>query len=409
MPTPTFAEAGTDATQDFSLFAGGYFSPANGSDGTLTSATDQVATGPRAIKFTGPSANAQASAYSPDGACAAAGTRISCRLRFSAVSLSARTSVLQVARSVADGQNFVLGIGFQTGNVLSILGRTNGGTGFQKDGTTALSAGTWYRVALAFVLTSTTDFTIKLYLNGVLEATCTQADGTLKFTAASQIVVGTEINSELGIPATPITTWWMDDIYADNGTDLADPGTTNADSLRVTHKRPNANGTTNGFTTQIGAGGSGYGSGHSPQVNEQALSQTNGWSMIGAGSAVVEEYTIENAATGDVDITGKTIDAVMGWVFAKSLAPETGKIVVDGTQSNIALTSTATGFSQASATPTTYPSGGAAIGIVSATDLTTVSLYECGIHIVYSPTTGRTTKNTRAQPLGMDIGMGWRM
>ena len=58
-----------------------------------------------------------------------------------------------------------------------------------------------------------------------------------------------------------------------------DPG-----AILVTAKRPFTNGTTeDGFTTQIGASGSGYGSGHTPQVNERPLSQTNGWSVIGAG------------------------------------------------------------------------------------------------------------------------------
>ncbi|WP_323162301.1 hypothetical protein, partial [Pseudomonas fluorescens] len=79
----------------------------------------------------------------------------------------------------------------------------------------------------------------------------------------------------------------------DDSSALTDPG-----NIWVAAKRPNANGTTNGFTTQIGSGGSGYGSGHSPQVNERALSTTNGWSMVGAGAAVTEEYNIESKSTG---------------------------------------------------------------------------------------------------------------
>ncbi len=69
---------------------------------------------------------------------------------------------------------------------------------------------------------------------------------------------------------------YFDDIYVDNGSDLSDPG-----NVHVTAKRPGSNGLSNGFATQIGSGGSGFGSGHAPQVNERPLSNTNGWSSVG--------------------------------------------------------------------------------------------------------------------------------
>src|SRR6185436_9856514 len=124
------------------------------------------------------------------------------------------------------------------------------------------------------------------------------------------------------------------DHYVDSSASLTDTG-----NIWVTAKRPNANGTTNGFTTQIGSGGSGYGTGHSPQVNERVLSTTNGWSMVGAGSAVTEEYNIESAAAGDIDISSANYVDVMGWVYASSLVNETASIIVNGVSSNISLTS----------------------------------------------------------------------
>jgi hypothetical protein len=177
---------------------------------------------------------------------------------------------------------------------------------------------------------------------------------------------------------------WIDDVFVDDGSDHADPGTTNVNSLRVTNKRPFANGTTNGFTTQIGSGGSGYGSGHAPQVNEQPLSVTNGWAMIGAGSAVTEEYTIEGGTVGDFSLAGYRIVDYMGWVYAKSLASETAQIKVGGSASNISLTSTNTLFTKPSGSQV-YPSGGTDIGVVTATDLTTVSLYEAGVLLALEP------------------------
>jgi hypothetical protein len=107
--------------------------------------------------------------------------------------------------------------------------------------------------------------------------------------------------------------------------------------------------------------------------------------MVGAGSAVTEEYNVENVSTGDIDLTGATLFDWMGWVFAKSLASETASIVVGGTSSNIALTSTATAFMAAKGSAT-YPAGtGTDIGLVTSTTVTTVSLYECGVQIAYTP------------------------
>jgi hypothetical protein len=243
------------------------------------------------------------------------------------------------------------------------------------NGTTVLAINTWYVIGLAYTITNTTTFRFDLFINDVLELSATA--GTLTRTASS--IFQPRIGSAWGTNRN----LWIDDIYVATGaTGYGSPGL-----IQVTAKRPNANGTTNGFTTQIGAGGSGYGSGHSPQVNEEPLSQTNGWSMIGAGSAVTEEYNVENRATGDVDITGGPIVGVRGWVFAKSLANETAQIVVDGTATNKSLTSTPTMFTQNSATPTTFPAGsGTDVGIITATDLTTVSLYEAGILVAFQDT-----------------------
>ncbi len=186
----------------------------------------------------------------------------------------------------------------------------------------------------------------------------------------------------------------LSDIYIDSSNSLTDTG-----DVWVTAKRPNANGTTNGFSTQIGAGGSGYGTGHSPQVNERALSNTNGWSMIGAGSAVTEEYNIENKSTGDIDISSATIVDWLGWADMKSLAGETVQVILDGVNTAQAITSSETLYFKVKGSAT-YPSGtGADIGITTDTSLTTVSLYECGVVVAYIPsgggggsTPGNTTK-----------------
>jgi hypothetical protein len=172
----------------------------------------------------------------------------------------------------------------------------------------------------------------------------------------------------------------MDDIYIDNGSDLTDPG-----DIHVTNKRPNANGASNQFTTQIGSGGSGYGSGHSPQVNEQPLSTTNGWSTATANQR--ENYTLESASTGDVDISSKTLTAYEAWTYAETSATCSGEqLTSNGNDSSIALT-TSYGLYTNITISSAYPSNSAGVGLQSCTNTSTISLAEAGMLIGYYSST----------------------
>lgn len=252
-----------------------------------------------------------------------------------------------------------------------------------------LSTGQWYRLSMAYTITSTTVNEFRVFVHDAAGNALTGisvTNGTLLNATTDSFLVGNQsTDATLDFRAS--------DIYCDQDSSLTDPG-----NLWVTAKRPNANGTTNGFTTQIGSGGSGYGTGHSPQVNERPLSQTNGWSMVGAGSAVTEEYAIEGKATGDIDVSAATIKDFMGWVSAKSLAGETASLILAGATSNIALTSTPTIFTKVAGS-STYPGGATDIGIITTTALTTVSLYECGVVVGYIPAAAFTPKQRRT--LGM--------
>ncbi len=367
MATVTFLEPGTDATQDLSLFAGTAIL-----SGSIASDSSTSVTGSRSMKtITTANGGTQSSqCWSPDNTVADAGTRCSFRVRFSSVALSDQNCVLFPATSGGPA-NGAFGVVLNTNGTLALFGVA------QKNGTTVLSANTWYRLALSYVITGTTTYTAKLFLNGVLEITMTGTDGAIYTTATSVMVFGSSAAFIPGAGAS--ATVWYDDLYIDNGTTLDDPG-----DIHVTNKRAFTNGTTNGFTTQIGAGGSGYGSGHAPQVNEQPLSQTNGWSVLVVASAITEEYNIEGLSVGDVNLTGTTITGVMGWIFCKSSLTETDQIIVDGTATNITVTSTAAAFMQVSPNPTTYPaSTGTDIGMKTNMTAATASLYECGILIAY--------------------------
>lgn len=246
------------------------------------------------------------------------------------------------------------------------------------DGAT-LATGQWYRISIAWTITSTTVNRFEVFVNGVSSISVTNA--TLTNTLTNNFGIG-------NLAPNLTLDFRTSDHYIDNSNSLTDTG-----DVWVTAKRPNANGTANNFNTQIGAGGSGYGSGHSPQVNERPLSATNGWSVV-AVAATTEEYNIEGQATGDISTSGGTIIDYLGWVSTSTLNAETASIIVNNVTSNINITTTTTMFTKIAGSAT-YPAGtGTDIGMVTTNLATTVSLYECGIVVAFIP--AANTKRMRS-------------
>lgn len=342
-----FLEPGGDATLDLSLFTPNSGAPAVVSDivhgGHL-----------RSVKYpAGASNNNGLTAVAAD-----AGGRFSVYMYVNAQATATCSFFDTLTTGFGTG---VLVFRLTSAGVIQLF---SGGVQLGSNGPT-LATGRFYRLAFAWTITNSTTFTAKVWVDGVLGLTVTNT-GTLAGTGSADMLFG-----NISGDATLDTRW--SDFYVDDSNTLTDPG-----NIWVTAKRPNANGSVNGFTTQIGVGGSGYGTGHSPQVNERALSTTNGWSMVGAGSAVTEEYTVESASTGDIDITRATLIDYMGWVYAKSALAETASIVVGGVSTNISLTNADTMFRKVAGS-VAYPAGGTDIGIVTSTTVTTVSLTECGL------------------------------
>jgi hypothetical protein len=297
--------------------------------------------------------------------------RISFYIYLNALPTTSTATILDTFDS--SGLNEILSIRITTGGVIQL---GNGTIKIGTDGAT-LSTGQWYRISLAYTLTSTTVNRLELFVNGVSSISITNA--TFGHIGATRLNIG-NYNNNAGLD------FRSSDHYIDNSSSLTDTG-----DIWVTAKRPVSNGTTNGFTTQIGSSGSGYGSGHSPQVNERALSTTNGWSMVGAGAAVTEEYNVEAKNVGDIDISTATIVDWLGWASMKSLAGETVQIILDGANVAQAITTTITLYTKIKGSAT-YPAGtGADIGITTDTSLTTVSLYECGVIVAYIPSTINTS------------------
>ena len=302
----------------------------------------------------------------PNGAVNDSGTRISMYIYL--VALPTGTSVLFRPGTTVWQMKITSAGVLQLFNATVQIG-TNGAT---------LSTGQWYRISIALTVTSTTVNRFEVFVDGVSSISVTNA--TLSGTGTSNFQIGNTSNDAT-------LNFRSSDHYIDNSNSLTDTG-----NIWVTAKRPVSNGTTNGFSTQIGSGGSGYGSGHSPQVNERALSTTNGWSMVGAGSAVTEEYNVEGKAVGDLSV-GTVIDW-LGWASMSSLAPETLYMIVGGASVAQAITSTITLYTKIKGS-STYPAGaGTDIGITTDTTATTVSLYECGVIVAYIPTTATTLTAT---------------
>jgi hypothetical protein len=380
-------EPGSDATQDFSLWT--FVSGAVSSESTYPD------TGSHSIQLTNGNPSVAAFITRQD-IMDDAGRRFSFRIRFA-----------QYGGTVSGGSATFMNIANSAGSTVFQfrLGSTNG-TGAQcirvvTQGTPAnISTITTYKlplnefvhIALAYKIVSATDYTIRMWINGtlVVEQGYDGVNALLR-TTTNRLAVNME---SANWPVDSLM--WIDNLYIDDQSTLEYPG-----NIRIVAKRPLTNGTTNGFTTQIGAGGSGYGTGHAPQVNEQPLSATNGWSMIGAGAAVTEQYNIEDQDTGDVNIREMRIVGVMGWLRAKtSTGTQTASRTIDGTTTaDVALTTTTTTYWFMSATPNKYPARtGTDIGIVTTTALQTVSLYECGIIIAVDASRLTYRKTQRTQP-----------
>ena len=361
MAATKFMESGSDATQGLEFYTA--------TSGTVASATDQAHDGPRSIKCSTGAGPTLANCYKA-GILADTGRRISLWFRFD-TAFAATAGIFSTPQSDGVTQVIVVQMTSSRTLILSPTGATSA------SGSTVLATNTWYRLALSYYITNTTTYTAKLYIhdsNNILLETLTANAGTLSLTTTNALSI------RVGAPAGANRNVWFDSIFVDDGASSASQPDTG--DIRVTAKRPFANGTTNGFT---GTGaGSGYGSGNAVYVNEQPLNVATYVSVVAAG-VTTEEYNVEDRATGDVDLTGNAIVDLCGWLYAKAAMAETGSMVLNGATSNISLTSTTTMF-QAYAGATSYPAGtGTDIGIVTTALATTVTLYEAGILVAYTP------------------------
>lgn len=298
-----------------------------------------------------------------NGVLADAGRGLHVRMMLDAGAPAATENLMAMRTS---GAAAVLQIQRLTSGVL----RLNPVGGTPADGTTVLQANQVYDVALSYVITSTTVWTCSLYLNGVLEATATNA-GTLTRTGTAQLV--------LNAPAVAGASRnnYYSDLYIDDS-----PSAAGIVNIRVTAKRPNAN-STNTFDTTTATTNSGYGTGNSIYVNQRPLATTGARRMNGSGTAT-ENFAIENAATGDVNLTGHTLVARLAWMHASGVTTDTlydsgaAAVPASGT------VSTTAGIRYKVSTSSTYPANPATgMGRPTGSGTTNAVLNECGVVFAY--------------------------
>lgn len=343
---PVFMESGTDATQGtqfWTQYAG------------CVSSTTVSHTGPRSFACN------QGGWNGINGVLSDTGRRITFYLYISSFP-SSDEDIMSVCLADNGTTAFSINIQASSHKLINLI------TGHLS--TTVLQTGVWYRIAVSYTISSTTVNQVNVFIDGNPEIS--ETNFTLNTTGATEL----ELGRLSGLGGAGIL-FYFDDIYIDDGNTLDDPG-----DIRVTAKLPNAD-NTHQFTTNIG-NNPGADSRYT-NVNERPLSTSNGWQTGSANQS--ENYGIQNASTGDVDISTATLIANSAWVYANSGSSCTGNITNNGNNASISLTTTNTLFTN-NVSSASYPNNSATVGMQSCSSATAVNLYEAGMLVAYIPTGG---------------------
>lgn len=309
-----------------------------------------------------------ASAYVARLACLAdAGRRVSIRMRFAtAFGATAGTAILRFLTSAV---GTCWEIRLDSAGKLRLHCGAAGATLVQT-GATALSLGQWYRISVAYTITSATVNEFRVYLDGVLELTGSNIAS--QTTATSMLRIGFT-----GTAPAASAVINFQDVYIDDSTALTDPG-----NIRVTAKKPAAAGSTNAFDTLVGTGTNRW-----DRVSERPGNNANGLMQAGTG-VVRENFTVEAEGAGVDNITGAPIldwAAWAYWTIVAAAGDATTALVANGT--DIAQTSVAASgvyqMAYSLAGLTTYPSANNVVGYKSTGTAVDTTLTECGVIIAY--------------------------
>lgn len=188
------------------------------SNGTVTSDATKPKHGSRSIKCTTTAVGGQALVY-VNGTLADAGRAISVWVMFSTVTPSTNTMCMEALTSNAGSS--ILCVGISTTGKLTICGRGAAG----QSGATTLVANVWYRITFAYIITTSSNWSATVYLNGVSEVTTSNTDGTLSATATNALGFGMDASASVAsFTSAAAMTTNIDSIYVDDRTDKTDPG-----------------------------------------------------------------------------------------------------------------------------------------------------------------------------------------
>lgn len=254
------------------------------------------------------------------------------------------------------GTSAGISICLTSGGVLQLWDNA-GSVQIGSDGTT-VTTDVLYRLCLATAYSDTTWTDAKLFLNGALDI----SESGLSITRGSGLAVGW-----LEAPGANKVLNFQH-VYVDDDTSLTDTG-----DMRVTAKLPDEVNDNNYDTT----GGTGA-------VNERPISETN-YMMHADKSSVLQDWTLETAAEGDVDISGDTLVARCAWMWSvHSKDGDTYYIVDDGDSSTGWSDQVVAKLNTKITDSASYPSNAAGIGQKSGAAAPDDYLYECGTLIAYT-------------------------
>lgn len=334
--------------------------------GSVTAQTSVTNGQAYAYLFNTGSPAAGASAKAGVGALQAGGNRLSVFSRVPVLSAD-NTSVTGLAVTPTGSLTALLNVTIGSDGKLRLY--TNGiTTALGAAGASVLAVDTWRRITLSYAITSTTNWSAKVYLDGVLEFTRTNADGTLSSAAPADI--------QLGLRAGAGTNYllYISDLYADDTTDQSDPG-----NVHVTAKLSTTVASGSWDTTR-GTGA----------VNERPANTSNGLTQAATTQAAVV-YNVEGAAAGDVDLTGATILGRAAWMLAtlSSLTgTPTGKLQLDGVQAGTSWDPAAANTYQFFAMVDSGSSAPSTVGVSSSGIAADSLLAEIGAIVAYIPSSG---------------------
>ena len=226
-----------------------------------------------------------------------AGRRITCYVRYGTTPVSLVVPFIQI-KTAAGNTCFQLVLNPSNQIVLQNNTPTTLGTG-----STTLSIDTWYRISISYTITSTSVYSIRIYLDENASPEISVTNGTaLTTTGSSDLLLGSLTSSENDM------IFFFSDVYADDGNTLDNPG-----NIELTAKLPNAT-NVNNFDT-VGGG--------SPPDRWGYISDR----PVGTGSRiehnavtdVQENFGLQSISIGDRDITGVTLIARCAWIWASRL------------------------------------------------------------------------------------------